>query len=94
MPTYLNTISRGSQNFDFKERQSSQTNCRQVYEHVQDCPVCQQLFLGLGSIEKSNPMMMTPRFAAGNTIEISPTVGFLGIVLLVILVAFVMKRLG
>jgi hypothetical protein len=40
-------------------------------------------------------MMMTPRFAAaGNTIEISPTVVFLGIVLLVILVAFVMKRIG
>jgi hypothetical protein len=92
MPTYLNTISRGSQNPDFKERQ---INCRQVYEHVQDCPVCQQLFLGLGPIEKSNPMlMMTPRFATttGNSLEISPTIAFLGIVLLIFFVAFAMKR--
>jgi len=40
MPTYLNTVRDSYATF----RDGGGPNCRQIYEHVQGCPVCQQLF--------------------------------------------------
>ncbi|UUT40543.1 hypothetical protein [carnivorous sponge associated iridovirus] len=49
MPTYLNNAGGGGGSYVTTGTPSSiqhGPSCRQVYEHVQGCPVCQQIFEG------------------------------------------------
>jgi len=76
MPTYLNL--NGAER-DMREG----LNCRQIYDHVQGCPVCQQIFMGM------------PKYVDGGAdmIKISPTVVFLVVVFIVILLVYIMRNL-
>lgn len=77
MPTYLNL--NGAER-DMREG----LNCRQIYDHVQGCPVCQQIFMG-----------MPKKYVDGGAdmIKISPTVVFLVVVFIVILLVYIMRNL-
>jgi len=97
MPTYLNARSAGSAYVDH----GGGPNCRQIYEHVQGCPVCQQLFMGGAA---SPPSKQYPPFIADNgrafmgatddAIKISPTVAFLITVFIVILLVYMIRNIN
>ena len=67
-------------------------NCRQIYEHVQGCPVCQQIFMGSGAKQQRPPAEL--RSVMGDAIEISPTVAFLVVVLIVLLLVYMIRNLS
>ena len=73
---------------------SFQTNCRQIYDHVKDCPVCQKIFMGIGggggggSIRSSTTYPFS--YERGDIIEIP--MKFIVIVLVVILLIFLFKN--
>ena len=128
MPTYLN--SAGGQGGSYAlmgaappSFQHGGPNCRQIYEHVQGCPVCQQIFMGPGQsgakqyhvMQQQRPPFVaakppaelrsvatadpTRQFmgnvgASGDAIEISPTVAFLVVVLIVILLVYMIRNLS
>jgi len=98
-------------------------NCRQIYEHVQGCPVCQHIFVGAGAVHPQHqfrvatapakryhvmqqqhpPFVADPNSghqfmgaggASGDAIEISPTVAFLVVVLIVMLLVYMIRNLS
>jgi predicted anti-sigma-YlaC factor YlaD len=101
MPTYLNNSLGGYSSTD--------PNCRQIYEHVQGCPVCQQIFRTGGNavnavkqyhiMQQQRPPFVADRelpvsfaSAASSAIEISPTVAFLVVVLIVLLLVYIIRN--
>lgn len=101
MPTYLNNSLGGYSSTD--------PNCRQIYEHVQGCPVCQQIFRTGGNVnavkqyhvmQQQRPPFVAdgelPSFAsaASSAIEISPTVAFLVVVLIVLLLVYIIRNMS
>lgn len=76
--------------------QHSGPNCRQIYEHVQGCPVCQQIFPGaIGkTYHDPNVAQFMGAGGSGDAIEISPTVAFLMVVLIVILLVYMIRNMS
>lgn len=59
MPTYLHNddgISRYREHHQFQQQPSQDQqqllNCRQIFDHVSECPVCRKVF---GMIDNNNP---------------------------------------
>ncbi len=88
MPTYLNNYPMNSS----QDNPVESINCRQIYEHVQDCPVCQQLF----NSSLKNPIYeTTPKktlFSINEPIQISPTIIFFIIIIIIVLVLYNLRN--
>jgi hypothetical protein len=81
MPTYLdqyrNVHSIGSES-------SKELNCREVYEHIQGCPLCKT------ALGQTNSFTASPTIAS----DIPQSVLFLVIVLIIIMVMYIVKNLS
>jgi hypothetical protein len=81
MPTYLNNIGRPMMRHD--------TSCRQIYEHVKDCPVCQQLFMSAMYHQDKQPRFIIDSYGPSSSpFEISPTSFLIVIAVIGLLVYF------
>lgn len=84
MPTYLDQY-RNVQNND--SGSSQELNCRQVYEHVQGCPLCK---IALRQIENGHQFTTSPAMVS----DIPQSVIFLVVALIIIMVMYIVKNLS
>lgn len=83
MPTYLDQY-RNVQNND--SGSSQELNCRQVYEHVQGCPLCKTALRQ----ENGHQFTTSPSMVS----DIPQSVIFLVVALIIIMVMYIVKNLS
>jgi hypothetical protein len=102
MPTYLSNAGErgyapmGTTPSSIQHR----LNCRQIYEHVQGCPVCKQLFSAIhpeyhkryNIMQKQHPPFIAQ--PQTNDIKISSTTAFLIIVLIIVLLIYMIRNMS
>jgi hypothetical protein len=87
MPTYLNNTGGGVEVSGLRG-----LNCRQVYEHVQGCPVCQQLFIQPVMKQQRLDPMSHQFMGTTGVIEIQPTVAFIVVVLIIMMLMYIIRN--
>lgn len=88
MPTYLNNTGGGVEVPGLRG-----LNCRQVYEHVQGCPVCQQLFTQpVMKQQRLDPRSSHQFMGTTGVIEIQPTVAFIVVVLIIMMLMYIIRN--
>jgi len=104
MPTYIDNYAHmGSDPHGFQHGAGG-PNCRQIFEHVQGCPVCQQVFgvlpppKSIHVMQQQRPPFIAQHNFMGATrtsgISISPTIAFLVVTLIVILLVYMIRNLS
>ena len=82
MPTYLTNLGESSLKY------SPSLTCLQIYQHVEGCPICHQIFK-----VKTPKNVTVPNFrGAGDSITISSSTVLIFIMLVVVLLVYAIKK--